>query len=106
MLQQVEDKSRFSMEDLAREFLERALARLQHDADYRLLIDVPTLSQVLDVNVTRAYQLAKIPGFPSLQIGRKILIPLIPLLQFLEQEAALPFHEQSMAGVYLKKKAK
>ena len=37
--------------------------------------DVPEIAVLLNINRVTAYQLAKTEGFPSLKIGRRVVVP-------------------------------
>ncbi len=39
------------------------------------IMTVPELAKVMRINVTKAYQLVKIDGFPYIRMGKKILVP-------------------------------
>jgi excisionase family DNA binding protein len=41
----------------------------------RLTFEVSELAALLGVNLVRAYSLTRTEGFPSLRIGRRILVP-------------------------------
>ncbi len=52
-----------------------------------LTLTVPEISKILRVNMTAAYALAKAKGFPSLKIGKRIIVPRDAFLDWLEREA-------------------
>ena len=103
MPQPAEVKPLFSMEELARLFIEKALLKLTSGQEFKLLLPVPALAKVLDINERMARELIRRGVVPSLKIGKKYLCPVVPLLQFLEQQASLPHHEQVASEIYLKK---
>ena len=37
-------------------------------------LKVQELAKMLGINVTRAYQIARQPGFPSVRLGRRIVV--------------------------------
>lgn len=47
---------------------------------------VELLAKVLDVNLTRAYEIAKRPGFPSIRLGKRLVIVRDGFIRWLENE--------------------
>lgn len=37
--------------------------------------NIPEIAALLDINVTKAYELARCKGFPAVRIGRRIVVP-------------------------------
>lgn len=51
-------------------------------------LSVQELSAQLGISLAKAYELAKTPGFPTLRIGKRILIPVDAYKNWLQQSAA------------------
>lgn len=51
-------------------------------------MSVQELSAQLGISLAKAYELAKTPGFPTLRIGKRILIPVDAYKNWLVQSAA------------------
>lgn len=54
--------------------------------------NVPEVAALLDINLPRAYELVKKPGFPAMTIGKRVVIPKAAFEQWLKQAA---FDKQS-----------
>ena len=80
----------YSIKSLLDIYLENAMRELHEGQEFRLTITVPKLSKMLGINVTKGYELVKSENFPSIKIGNRILVPILPLLAWLEKEAARP----------------
>lgn len=61
-------------------------------ADKKLAYTVPEAAQLLGINHIKMYKLAKRSDFPSVQIGRRIVIPKSAFERWLENAA---FDKQS-----------
>ena len=48
---------------------------IYHKEEIPFMMTVQELSNVMRINKTKAYQLVKIEGFPSVTLGKRILIP-------------------------------
>lgn len=57
-------------------------------SDERLTYTIPQAAEIIGINVITAYKLAKQKGFPSVRIGKRIVVPKAALERWLEQEAA------------------
>ena len=51
-------------------------------------MSVQELSAQLGISLAKAYELARTPGFPTLRIGKRILIPVDAYKNWLLQSAA------------------
>ena len=51
-------------------------------------LSVQELSAQLGISLAKAYELARTPGFPTLRIGKRILIPVDAYKKWLLQSAA------------------
>ena len=56
--------------------------------DLPLMLSVPDLASVLGISRTRAYELAREKGFPSLIIGARILIPRDKLIAWIDAKSS------------------
>ena len=52
-----------------------------------LMLSVPELASVLGISRTRAYELAREKGFPSLTIGARILVPRDKLVAWIDEKS-------------------
>lgn len=52
--------------------------------DLPLMIPVPTVAEVLGISRTKAYELARDKAFPTLKLGKRILVPKDRFLQWIE----------------------
>ncbi len=48
---------------------------------------VPEVAALLEINLPKAYELARQEGFPSIRIGRRIVVPKEAFHRWLEQAA-------------------
>ncbi len=55
--------------------------------DLPLMLSVPELASVLGISRTRAYELAREKGFPSLIIGARILVPRDKLVAWIDEKS-------------------
>jgi len=53
----------------------------------RLTYTVPEVARLLGINVITAYEIARQEGFPSIRIGRRIVVPKEAFHRWLEQAA-------------------
>ena len=53
-----------------------------------LMLSVPELAGVLGISRTRAYELAREKGFPSLIIGARILVPRDKLIAWIDAKSS------------------
>lgn len=49
--------------------------------------NVPQIAALMDINLQRAYEIVKTPGFPSIRIGKRIVIPKAAFERWLERQA-------------------
>ena len=57
--------------------------------DLPLMLSVPDLASVLGISRTRAYELAREKGFPSLTIGARILVPRDKLIVWIDEKSSV-----------------
>lgn len=53
----------------------------------KLTLSVPEAAKVLGISQTRMYQLARSEGFPSISVGRRILVSTKGLERWVEEQA-------------------
>jgi excisionase family DNA binding protein len=53
----------------------------------RAVYTVPEVAALLGINLPKAYELARQEGFPSIRIGRRIVVPKEAFHRWLEQAA-------------------
>jgi excisionase family DNA binding protein len=58
---------------------------------------VPEVAALLEINLPKAYELARQPGFPAIRIGRRIVVPKEAFHRWLEQ-VALDKQSYDIAG--------
>lgn len=51
-----------------------------------LMLSVPELAALLGISRAGAYELVKEPGFPSLMIGSRIIIPRDKLIKWIDEK--------------------
>ena len=56
-----------------------------HDA-LPLTLTVPEVGEVLGLSRAKAYDLARSEGFPSMRIGRRILVPRDKLIRWIDEQ--------------------
>ena len=54
----------------------------------RMTMSVQELSAQMVISLPKAYELAKTPGFPTLRIGTRILIPIDAYKEWLMKQSA------------------
>lgn len=59
---------------------------------------IPEVAALLGINVAKAYELARQPGFPCIKIGRRLITPKAAFERWLEQ-AALDKQSYDTTGV-------
>lgn len=61
------------------------------------VLNVAQFAALMDINLPRAYEIVKTPGFPAIRIGKRIVIPKAAFERWLEQ-AALGKQSYGAAG--------
>lgn len=54
--------------------------------DLPLTLTVPEVGEVLGLSRAKAYDLARSEGFPSMRIGRRILVPRDKLIRWIDEQ--------------------
>lgn len=49
-----------------------------------IVLSVKDVKKIMDINITKAYELAHRKDFPAKKLGRRIIIPRDPFLDWLE----------------------
>ena len=58
--------------------------------DERLVVSVPEAARLLGISRTHAYEMIARGELPCIRLGRRILVPLRPLMRLLEGAGAPP----------------
>ncbi len=64
------------------------MATSRKDSAERAIYNVPEIAAMLDIHLIGAYELAKRKDFPSIRIGRRIIVPKEAFHKWLTKEAA------------------
>ena len=67
--------------------LKTLILELKEEGPLKLTFTVPEAAKVLGINKIKMYEIARSEGFPAIVIGNRILIPVIPLLEWIEKVA-------------------
>ena len=59
----------------------------------KLALNVDELAAKLDIGINQAYALARSQGFPSVRIGKRLLVPVRDLESWLSEQARGKKHE-------------
>ena len=54
--------------------------------DLPLTLTVPEVGEVLGISLAKVYDLARSEGFPSMRIGRRILVPRDKLIRWIDEQ--------------------
>ncbi|MFW6026193.1 MAG: helix-turn-helix domain-containing protein [Candidatus Woesearchaeota archaeon] len=52
-----------------------------------LILSIPEIADILRINKTKAYELAREEDFPSIYLGRRIIVPKEEFLNWLEEKS-------------------
>ncbi len=75
---------------------ETVMALLYSEQPGRLMLTVPEVAPLLHLSISAAYEAARRGDFPTRRVGRRVLVP-VPLLREWLGVAVLP-HEQDGPG--------
>lgn len=53
----------------------------------KLTLSIPEAAKIIGVSSSKMYQLAKIEGFPTVQVGKRILVSAKGLERWVEEQA-------------------
>lgn len=67
--------------------LNRLIAELEKNGKFKLTLDIVETSMILGINKIKMYELARSDGFPKIVLGNRILIPVIPFMEWIEKTA-------------------
>jgi len=70
--------------DVARMVIEGLVKELTKEGHIKLTISVSECARAIGINKTKMYEIVKSDKFPSIVLGSRILIPIIPFLDWLE----------------------
>jgi hypothetical protein len=51
--------------------------------------NVPEIASLLDINLISAYELVKSEGFPSIRIGKRLIVPKLAFHRWLDRQGAV-----------------
>ena len=67
--------------------LKKLIAEVEKEGNLKLTLTVSQASNILGINKIRMYETVRSDGFPKIQLGNRILIPIIPFLEWIEKTA-------------------
>jgi excisionase family DNA binding protein len=56
----------------------------------KAVYNIYQVSQLLDINLPKTYELAKHPDFPAVRLGKRIIVPRAAFERWLNERAAEP----------------
>ncbi len=65
-------------------FLRRDIKLISSKEELPLFMTVQDVAIVMRINKTKAYELAKSEGFPSMRLGKRIIVPKESFLEWVE----------------------
>ena len=72
---------------LIREVITAIISEMSKDGELKLTLTVQKTAQLLGINVTKMYEISRMATFPSIKIGKRVVVPVVPLLAWIEKEA-------------------
>jgi excisionase family DNA binding protein len=69
------------------ELIEAVLKEMHKDGDLRLTFTIEQTATLICLNKTKVYEMARAKIIPSIKCGKRILIPVLQLLDWLEKES-------------------
>ena len=60
--------------------------KIKDCTDLPLTLTVPEVSEILRINMSKAYELSHRKDFPSMKLGNRIVIPRDAFLRWMEKE--------------------
>ncbi len=73
--------------DIVKELVASILSEMSKDGELQLTFSVPKTAKLLGINNVKMYEMARRESFPSIKCGKRILIPVMQLLLWIENEA-------------------
>jgi len=74
-------------EDWINRFISNVILEMAEDGEFRIGLSVKKTAKLLGINEAKMYEVVRTDSFPSIKIGKRKVIPIVPLLQWLEKEA-------------------
>ena len=56
-------------------------------ADLPLFLNTNLVAQVLGVSISTAYEVKQVPGFPTLRVGSRMVVPKEKFIQWAEEQS-------------------
>ncbi len=72
------------LEDLV---LSRLMVELEKEGYFQVGLTVSHTAKILGINKIKMYELARSDTFPSIVLGNRILIPVVPFMEWIEKTA-------------------
>ena len=63
------------------------MTSVKQEQSKRAVFNIPEIADMLDINLPKAYELARQEGFPSIRIGKRIVVPKVAFERWLEAAA-------------------
>lgn len=60
----------------------------------KLVMSVPEAAKVMGVSVPTMYQIVKIEGFPTIVVGKRLLVSVKGLERWVDEQALIGWHER------------
>lgn len=64
----------------------------------KLTLSIPEAAEILGVSSSKMYQIAKIKGFPTIQLGKRLRVSTKGLTRWIEEQA-----EKGWGGTYVER---
>ena len=63
------------------------VSNIRSYADLPLFLNAKLVAQVLDVSISTAYEVMHEPGFPTLRVGSRMVVPKEKFIQWAEEQS-------------------
>jgi excisionase family DNA binding protein len=60
------------------------IAGMKKEGQLKLTFTVPEVAKILGINKIKMYELARSNSFPKIEIGNRILVPILPFIEWIE----------------------
>ncbi len=67
--------------------IDKTLQGIHDGEERRLTLTIPKTAKLLGINETMMYELARSENFPSLKCGKRLVVPILQLLDWIEKES-------------------
>jgi excisionase family DNA binding protein len=64
--------------------LSRLTAEMEKVGHFKLTFTVPEVAKILGINKIKMYELTRSDSFPKIVLGNRILIPIVPFMEWIE----------------------